>query len=72
MNNHDKDRSLGICTYQLSIPIELSEEKIQDFQAAFSIMDSKSKGFVGPEDINQVAQAAGTHESYLKNFISTF
>ncbi|CAF1066902.1 unnamed protein product [Adineta ricciae] len=42
----------------LSLPVELSVEKIQDFQAAFSIMDIQSKGFVGPEDINQVAQAA--------------
>ncbi|CAF1068063.1 unnamed protein product [Adineta ricciae] len=42
----------------LSLPVELSVEKIQDFQAAFSIMDIQSKGFVGPDDINQVAQAA--------------
>lgn len=44
--------------FDLSSPIELSQENVQDFQAAFSIMDSQSKGFVGPEDINQVAQAA--------------
>ena len=43
----------------LSIPAELSTEKAQDFQAAFSLMDSQSKGFVGPDDINRVAQAAG-------------
>lgn len=43
----------------LSLPMELSAEKIQDFQAAFSIMDTQSKGFVGPENIIEVAEAAG-------------
>jgi Ca2+-binding EF-hand superfamily protein len=38
---------------------ELSAEKIQDFQAAFSIMDTQSKGYVCSNDINRVVQAAG-------------
>jgi hypothetical protein len=49
----------GTRAQNLSLAIELSAEKIQDFQAAFSIMDTQSKGFVGADDINQVAQAAG-------------
>ena len=49
----------GTRSQALSLPMELSAEKIQDFQAAFSIMDIQSKGFVGPDDINQVAQSAG-------------
>ncbi|CAM4865732.1 unnamed protein product [Rotaria socialis] len=48
----------GTRSQNLSLPIELSAEKIQDFQAAFSIMDTQSKGFVGAEDIIQVAEAA--------------
>ena len=44
----------------LFLPIELSAEKIQDFQAAFSIMDTQSKGFVAADDIIQVAQTAGS------------
>ncbi len=49
----------GTRAQNLSLPIELSAEKIQDFQAAFSIMDTQSKGFVSADDINHVAQAAG-------------
>ncbi|CAF3817440.1 unnamed protein product [Rotaria magnacalcarata] len=48
----------GTRPQNLSLPIELSAEQIQDFQAAFSIMDTQSKGFVGAEDIIQVAEAA--------------
>jgi len=48
----------GTRAQKLALPIELSAEKIQDFQAAFSIMDTQSKGFVGADDINQVAQTA--------------
>ncbi|UJR10798.1 hypothetical protein I4U23_014986 [Adineta vaga] len=48
----------GTRAQSLSLPVELSAEKIQDFQAAFSIMDRQSKGFVCPDDINQVAHAA--------------
>lgn len=61
--NHNKEENQladGTRAQQLSLPIELSAEKIQDFQAAFSIMDSQSKGYVCPDDINRVAQAAGT------------
>lgn len=59
--SHGNENELagGTRAQNLSLPIELSAEKIQDFQAAFSIMDSQSKGFVGPEDIIQVAQTAG-------------
>ena len=49
----------GTRVQHLSIPAELSTERAQDFQAAFSLMDSQSKGFVGPDDINRIAQAAG-------------
>ncbi len=67
MNDANENELAGGTRAQnLSLPIELSAEKIQDFQAAFSIMDRQSKGFVGPDDINQVAQAAGT----LKNEIN--
>ena len=55
----------------LSLPVELSVEKIQDFQAAFSIMDIQSKGFVGPDDINQVAQAAGMSNLLLVRIVSS-
>lgn len=57
--SNPNDLADGTRAQQLSLPIELSAEKIQDFQAAFSIMDSQSKGFVGPDDIIRVAQAAG-------------
>jgi Ca2+-binding EF-hand superfamily protein len=43
----------------LSSPMQLSPENIQDFQAAFSIIDTQSKGYVASDDINRVAQAAG-------------
>ncbi len=57
MNNQLGD---GTHTQNLTLPIELSAENIQDFQAAFSIMDAQSKGFVAADDINQVAQTAGS------------
>lgn len=49
----------GTRAQHLNLPLELSAEKIQDFQAAFTIMDTESKGFVGPENIIQVAETAG-------------
>jgi Ca2+-binding EF-hand superfamily protein len=63
----------GTRAQNLSLPIELSAEKIQDFQAAFSIMDTQSKGFVGADDINQVAQTAGSLKKWIdieNNFCS--
>ncbi|CAF3580091.1 unnamed protein product [Rotaria sp. Silwood1] len=57
-NSNEKDLVDGIRTQGLSLPTDLSAEKIQDFQAAFSIMDTQSKGFVGAEDIIQVAESA--------------
>ena len=61
MNQNKEANQLadGTRAQQLSLPMELSAEKIQDFQAAFSIMDNQSKGFVCPDDINRVAQSAG-------------
>jgi Ca2+-binding EF-hand superfamily protein len=59
----------GTRAQNLSLPGDLSAEKIQDFQAAFSIMDRQSKGFVGADDINQVAQAAGSLQLKLMIFI---
>ncbi len=59
-NVSENELAGGTRAQNLSLPIELSAEKIQDFQAAFSIMDTQSKGFVGPDDINQVAQTAGS------------
>ncbi|CAF0853698.1 unnamed protein product [Adineta steineri] len=56
--SNENELSGGTRAQNLSLPIELSAEKIQDFQAAFSIMDAQSKGFVAADDINQVAQAA--------------
>ncbi len=61
-HGNENDLAGGTRAQNLSLPIELSAEKIQDFQAAFTIMDTQSKGFVGPDDIIQVAQTAG----YLK------
>ncbi|CAF0937813.1 unnamed protein product [Adineta ricciae] len=48
----------GTRAQNLSLPIELSAEKIQDFQASFSLMDIRAKGFIGPDDLLQVAKAA--------------
>ncbi len=60
MNNSNENQlGDGTHTQNLTLPIELSAENIQDFQAAFSIMDTQSKGFVSADDINHVAQAAG-------------
>lgn len=60
MNDVNENELAGGSRAQnLSLPMELSAEKIQDFQAAFSIMDTQSKGFVGADDINQVAKTAG-------------
>lgn len=58
-NVNENELAGGTRAQNLSLPIELSAEKIQDFQAAFSIMDTQSKGFVGADDIIQVAQTAG-------------
>lgn len=55
---NENDLVGGTRAQKLSLPIELSAEKIQDFQAAFTIMDVQSKGFVGPDDIIQVAKTA--------------
>ncbi|CAF2564206.1 unnamed protein product [Rotaria sp. Silwood2] len=57
-HSHEKELVDGTRVQDLSLPTELSAEKIQDFQAAFSIMDTQSKGFVGADDIIQVAEAA--------------
>ncbi len=59
-DNNENELAGGTRAQNLSLPIELSAEKIQDFQAAFSIMDAQSKGFVAADDINQVAQTAGS------------
>ncbi|CAF0914065.1 unnamed protein product [Rotaria sordida] len=58
--SHSNEKELigGTHTQDLSLSNEFSAEKIQDLQAAFSIMDTQSKGFVGAEDIIQVAEAA--------------
>ena len=58
-NTTENELAGGTRSQHLSLPIELSAEKIQDFQAAFNLMDIQSKGFVGPDDINRVAQEAG-------------
>lgn len=50
----------GLSAQNLYLSTELSAEKIQDFQAAFSIMDTQSKGYVCSEDILRVAQSAGS------------
>ncbi len=59
IQTNENELADGTRAQHLSLPIELSAEKIQDFQAAFTIMDIQSKGFVGVDDINQVAQTAG-------------
>ncbi len=59
-DTNENELAGGTRAQNLSLPIELSAEKIQDFQAAFSIMDAQSKGFVAADDINQVAQTAGS------------
>lgn len=64
-HGNENDLAGGTRAQNLSLPIELSAEKIQDFQAAFSIMDAQSKGFVGPDDIIQVAQAAGSSKDRM-------
>ena len=56
-NAHELIRS--ICDQNLFLSTELSAERIQDLQAAFSIMDTQSKGYIGAEDISKVAEAAG-------------
>ncbi len=56
----------GTRAQNLSLPIELSAEKIQDFQAAFSIMDTQSKGFVGADYVTRVAKAAGSFNETKK------
>ncbi|UJR34980.1 hypothetical protein I4U23_027759 [Adineta vaga] len=48
----------GTRAQNLSLPIELSAERIQDFQASFSLMDTRSKGFINPDDLLRVAKAA--------------
>ncbi|CAF2394579.1 unnamed protein product [Rotaria sp. Silwood2] len=59
MNNTNQDESADATRVQnLSLSTELSAEKVQDFQAAFSLMDSQSKGYVCSNDIIRVAQAA--------------
>jgi len=74
MNDPNENELAGGTRAQnLSLPIELSAEKIQDFQAAFSIMDTQSKGFVGPDDINHVAQAAGSlKKKRMKSTLNLF
>lgn len=52
----------GTRAQNLSLPIELSAEKIQDFQASFSLMDTRAKGFISPDDLLQVAKAAGSFQ----------
>lgn len=53
----------------LSSFFEVSPEKVQDLQAAFSLMDSQSKGYVCPNDIIRVAEAAGSAKNRRKNNI---
>jgi len=63
---NENDLVGGTRAQKLSLPIELSAEKIQDFQAAFTIMDAQSKGFVGPDDIIQVAKTAGRNRIVVR------
>ncbi len=67
MNNTNENKSTGGSRAQnLSSPIELSQENILDFQAAFSIMDTQSKGFVGADYVTRVAKAAGSFNETKK------
>lgn len=70
MNSTSENEMAGGTRAQhLALPIELSAEKIQDFQASFAIMDRQSKGFVCADDILQVANAAGMNQSSVWQFL---
>ncbi|CAF4542345.1 unnamed protein product [Rotaria socialis] len=59
MNNTNTNQLVhGLKLENLSSSTELSAEKVQDLQAAFSLMDSQSKGYVCPNDIIRIAEAA--------------
>ncbi|CAF0765252.1 unnamed protein product [Adineta steineri] len=57
-NTNENELAGGTRAQNLSLPSELSAEKIQDFQAAFSIMDTQSKGYVATDDIIRVSKSA--------------